>query len=92
MVVVVVVVVVYLSAAGLWHIVYSRPVVYLSPDVRLLLGMRHVYPVCGTKQVPLEACRQCASSGTDQVPLEACRHHASSGTEQVPLEARRQYA
>ena len=39
--------------------VYSLPVVHLFPDVRLLLEVRHVYPVCGTKQVPLEACRQC---------------------------------
>ena len=28
-----------------------------------------------------------ASCGTNHVPLEACRQHASSGTEEVPLEA-----
>ena len=41
----------------------------------------------GTGEVPLGACRLCASSGTDQVQLEARRPSASDDTGQVPLEA-----
>ena len=44
-------------------------------------------PQVAPTEVPLEACRQFASSGTEKVPLEPCREYASSGTDHVPVEA-----